>query len=224
MDHWRLTVLLRGLFRPGAAIAVFYEFGLIADVSNARDDGAHETSNGDDHRVHFRRRGVDFGRPRNLYVWIRRCHQRLRPGRWVCGDGALSRDSRACFRIDLVGPGTRYRAGTRACVPGYCRRRIRRDDHSVRMTRRACRQDASKCAALRAAAPTYRCNAAGDLRLPTHLVKDSPESSRGVATLLTRALPRVEVVEFEGLGHMGPVTHPEVVNEAISDFLDRFYL
>ena len=52
--------------------------------------------------------------------------------------------------------------------------------------------------------------------------KDSPESSRGVATLLTRALPRVEVVEFEGLGHMGPVTHPEVVNEAISDFLDRF--
>jgi pimeloyl-ACP methyl ester carboxylesterase len=31
----------------------------------------------------------------------------------------------------------------------------------------------------------------------------------------------VEVVEFEGLGHMGPVTHPEVVNEAISEFLER---
>ena len=54
------------------------------------------------------------------------------------------------------------------------------------------------------------------------IAKDSPESSRGVATLLTRVLPQVEVVEFDGLGHMGPVTHPEVVNEAISDFLDRF--
>jgi pimeloyl-ACP methyl ester carboxylesterase len=51
--------------------------------------------------------------------------------------------------------------------------------------------------------------------------KNSPASSRGVARVLTRALPRVEVVEFEGLGHMGPVTHPEVVNEAISNFLKR---
>ena len=51
--------------------------------------------------------------------------------------------------------------------------------------------------------------------------KDSPASSRGVAGLLTRALPRVEVVEFEGLGHMGPVTHPKVVNEAVSAFLER---
>ena len=51
--------------------------------------------------------------------------------------------------------------------------------------------------------------------------KNSPVSSRGVARLLTRALPRVEVVEFEGLGHMGPVTHPKIVNEAISDFLER---
>jgi pimeloyl-ACP methyl ester carboxylesterase len=51
--------------------------------------------------------------------------------------------------------------------------------------------------------------------------EDSPLSSRGVARLLTRALPRVEVVEFEGLGHMGPVTHPEVVNQAISRFLEQ---
>lgn len=48
---------------------------------------------------------------------------------------------------------------------------------------------------------------------------NSPASSLGVARLLTRALPRVEVVAFEGLGHMGPVTHPEVVNAAIADFL-----
>jgi pimeloyl-ACP methyl ester carboxylesterase len=50
---------------------------------------------------------------------------------------------------------------------------------------------------------------------------DSPPSSLGVARLLTGALPRVEVVRFEGLGHMGPVTHPEVVNEAIRAFIER---
>lgn len=51
--------------------------------------------------------------------------------------------------------------------------------------------------------------------------KDSPSSSRGVAKLLTQALPRVEVVEFEGLGHMGPVTHPETVNETVCRFLEH---
>ena len=51
--------------------------------------------------------------------------------------------------------------------------------------------------------------------------KDSPASSRGVGRLLTRALPQVQLVEFEGLGHMGPITHPEVVNAAVSRFLER---
>jgi len=49
----------------------------------------------------------------------------------------------------------------------------------------------------------------------------SPPSSRSVARLLTQVLPRVEVVEFEELGHMGPVTHPHVVNATISQFLSR---
>jgi pimeloyl-ACP methyl ester carboxylesterase len=39
--------------------------------------------------------------------------------------------------------------------------------------------------------------------------------------LLATALPRVEVVEFEDLGHMGPVTHPDPVNEVIKQFLER---
>jgi pimeloyl-ACP methyl ester carboxylesterase len=47
----------------------------------------------------------------------------------------------------------------------------------------------------------------------------SPASSLGVARLLTRTLPQVEVAEFKGLGHMGPVTHPEVVNDRIHRFL-----
>jgi pimeloyl-ACP methyl ester carboxylesterase len=51
--------------------------------------------------------------------------------------------------------------------------------------------------------------------------KNSPASSRGVARVLTPALPRVQVVEFEGVGHMGPVTHPELVNGVISRFLER---
>lgn len=51
--------------------------------------------------------------------------------------------------------------------------------------------------------------------------KRSTASARGVARLLTAALPRVEVVEFEKLGHMGPVTHPDQVNEAIERFVLR---
>ena len=35
------------------------------------------------------------------------------------------------------------------------------------------------------------------------------------------ALPRVEVLEFPELGHMGPVTHPERVNAAIARFLEN---
>ena len=51
--------------------------------------------------------------------------------------------------------------------------------------------------------------------------KKSPAPARGVARILTRVLPRVEVVEFDGLGHMAPVTNPDVVNAAISRFLER---
>lgn len=53
--------------------------------------------------------------------------------------------------------------------------------------------------------------------------ENSPASARAVARLLARTLPQVEVMEFEGLGHMGPVTHPEIVNEAIVRFLDRIH-
>jgi pimeloyl-ACP methyl ester carboxylesterase len=51
--------------------------------------------------------------------------------------------------------------------------------------------------------------------------KRSTPSAHGVARLLVNALPQVEVVEFENLGHMGPVTHPDLVNEAIGQFLER---
>ncbi len=61
-----------------------------------------------------------------------------------------------------------------------------------------------------------------ELRVPVLYMRgaESPASSRGVGRLLTRVLPQVEVVEFAGLGHMGPITHPERVNAAIERFLD----
>ncbi len=49
----------------------------------------------------------------------------------------------------------------------------------------------------------------------------SRPSALGVAQLLTSVLPDVEVVTFESLGHMGPITHPEPVNAAIAGFLER---
>ena len=46
----------------------------------------------------------------------------------------------------------------------------------------------------------------------------SPASSLGVARLLVQALPRVRTHEFANLGHMGPVTHPDIVNDEIERF------
>jgi pimeloyl-ACP methyl ester carboxylesterase len=53
------------------------------------------------------------------------------------------------------------------------------------------------------------------------LGKRSTTSARGVARRLAPALPRAEVLEFDELGHMGPLTHPGPVNEAVARFLER---
>jgi pimeloyl-ACP methyl ester carboxylesterase len=59
------------------------------------------------------------------------------------------------------------------------------------------------------------------LRVPVlyMLGERSPQSAHAVAEVLVPALPNVTVLRFEKLGHMGPVTHPQVVNEAIACFL-----
>jgi pimeloyl-ACP methyl ester carboxylesterase len=49
----------------------------------------------------------------------------------------------------------------------------------------------------------------------------SPVPARAVADVLIPVLPNVQVLEFEGLGHMGPITHPTVVYDAIVAFLNR---
>jgi pimeloyl-ACP methyl ester carboxylesterase len=48
---------------------------------------------------------------------------------------------------------------------------------------------------------------------------DSRAPARAVARLLTAVLPNVQVEEIDGAGHMAPVTHPELVNPAIEQFL-----
>ena len=49
----------------------------------------------------------------------------------------------------------------------------------------------------------------------------STASAHGVARILLSTLPQVQVIRFDALGHMGPITHPEVVNSAIEQFLKR---
>ena len=49
----------------------------------------------------------------------------------------------------------------------------------------------------------------------------SPPSSQGVARLLIDTLPNVTVTAFTDLEHMGPITHPEVVNNAVAGFFAR---
>jgi pimeloyl-ACP methyl ester carboxylesterase len=40
-----------------------------------------------------------------------------------------------------------------------------------------------------------------------------------VARRLIKVLPNVTVVELADLGHMGPITDPDLVNRAIEDFM-----
>lgn len=60
-----------------------------------------------------------------------------------------------------------------------------------------------------------------ELDIPVLLMvgSKSPLSSRAVARKLAAVLPRAELKEVEGLGHMGPVTHPDAVNPLIAGFL-----
>jgi pimeloyl-ACP methyl ester carboxylesterase len=51
--------------------------------------------------------------------------------------------------------------------------------------------------------------------------KRSTASAHGVARLLAAALPRVELLELDDLGHMGPITHPDLVNDIIARYLEQ---
>jgi len=59
------------------------------------------------------------------------------------------------------------------------------------------------------------------LTTPTLLLTatGSPAAARGVARHLAVLLPNVKTVELDGVGHMAPVTHPDLVNDAIDAYL-----
>jgi pimeloyl-ACP methyl ester carboxylesterase len=63
----------------------------------------------------------------------------------------------------------------------------------------------------------------GQLEMPVLYLTGgrSTQSAHGVARRLVKALPNVTHVDLADLGHMGPITDPEVVNRAIEDFLLR---
>ena len=60
------------------------------------------------------------------------------------------------------------------------------------------------------------------LQMPVLLMvgERSPASARGVAQVLEHLLPNLHKVQLPGLGHMGPVTHADIVNAEIERFLD----
>lgn len=61
----------------------------------------------------------------------------------------------------------------------------------------------------------------GALTMPVLLMTGgrSTAAAHGVAHRLRPHLPAVQTHDFEALGHMGPVTHPSVVNPVIAEFL-----
>ena len=62
------------------------------------------------------------------------------------------------------------------------------------------------------------------LTMPVLLMvgQHSPVSARAVTDLLAKTLPQVQTLQLDRLGHMGPVTNPELVNAAIVDFLRHY--
>jgi pimeloyl-ACP methyl ester carboxylesterase len=49
----------------------------------------------------------------------------------------------------------------------------------------------------------------------------STAAARGVVQVLRDRVPHAEVRELPDLGHMGPITHPDVVNSSVAAFLER---
>lgn len=61
------------------------------------------------------------------------------------------------------------------------------------------------------------------LNVPTLILsgEDGPLSGRHISRLMLRLLPRAELQILPGVGHMGPVTRPELVNPLIAGFVAR---
>ena len=102
-------------------------------------------------------------------------------------------------------------AGTWKSLPEQRRAPIAASVTSVRRWGRALLEEPTPLSAFRA------------LNVPVLYMtgRRSQASALGVARLLSGTLPIVERVDFGEMGHMGPVTHADAVNEAIRRFLLR---
>lgn len=62
-----------------------------------------------------------------------------------------------------------------------------------------------------------------DIRVPTLYLsgRESPAAIKAITNLFRLKLPWAMTYEFPGMGHMGPVTHGEIVNEQITRFIQR---
>jgi pimeloyl-ACP methyl ester carboxylesterase len=60
--------------------------------------------------------------------------------------------------------------------------------------------------------------------VPTLLLSGTKSTipAQSIASLLSGVMPHARLLRLEGVGHMGPVTHSDVVNTAIEDFLVGF--
>lgn len=102
-------------------------------------------------------------------------------------------------------------AGTWAATPPERRPRLLAPMRSLRHAWPATFRERWSIAALRA------------LEVPCLLLTGtrSTAAARRALSLLRELLPRAEVLELDGLGHLGPVTHPERVDAAVEAFLSQ---
>lgn len=100
-------------------------------------------------------------------------------------------------------------AGAWAATPSERRPRLVATVRSLREGWHAAFSEPLSAAALRA------------LDMPCLLMTGSrtTAAARRALRLLRETLPRAQVTEFEGLGHLGPITHPERVDDAVEAFL-----
>jgi pimeloyl-ACP methyl ester carboxylesterase len=102
-------------------------------------------------------------------------------------------------------------AGARAATPAERRPRIVATVRSLREGWHAAFSEPWTADALRS------------LDIPCLLMTGSRSTAaaRRALRLLRETLPRTQVIEFEGLGHLGPITHPERVDDAVEAFLSE---
>jgi pimeloyl-ACP methyl ester carboxylesterase len=129
-------------------------------------------------------------------------------------DDAAHRAAEAVDRGDLDGAAQRFidfwmGAGSWAATPAARRAPVAASMAPVRRWVQAIN------------AETYTLADVAALRMPVLLLHgaDSPPPGQAVTQLLAATLAQAQTVRLEGVGHMGPVTHPDVVNAQIAAFL-----